>query len=280
MRKWITTSVILIGLLTTGCSSTSDTTTSETTSEFEDEFNEIEDENENESSVLHSQGVSCASCHGAGSEESFTSGATVFTTLDAANSDASKYATGYTIRLLLENTDATINYIAGLGSANSYTNASAGTINSYTAQVVDTSGNVVNASAANSHDLTRLDCNRCHSAIGSDGAPGRILAETTTTTTEPTVSASASFSTDVMPVLEMQCQSCHGTSGDFTVTTVDATYLNLTSNSFLNTAVPDDSLLLQKGSGSTFHGGGTVISTASSEYLTIQQWIMQGASNN
>ena len=271
MKKWITTSVILIGLLS-GCSTTSDSTTSEITSESE---NEIEDDNENESSVLHSQGVSCATCHGAGSEESFTSGATIFTTLDAANSDTSKYATGYTIRLLLENIGSTVNYIAGRGSANSYTNASAGTINSYTAQVVDASGNVVNASAANTHDLTRLDCNRCHSAVGSDGAPGRIV----TTTTTPTVSASASFSADVMPILEMKCQGCHGNEGDFTVTTTDATYTNLTSNNFLDTDVADNSRLLRKGSGS-FHGGGTIISTTSTEYLTIQEWIMQGASNN
>jgi len=257
MKKMMAASLILVGLMT-GCDSTDGTS--------EDDDN----------TVIHSQGVSCATCHSAGSEESFTSGATVFTTLDAAGSDVSKYATGYTLRLYMASTGTTINYTAGRGSGNSYTRASSGSIpNSYTAQVVDSSGVVVNSSAADSHDLTRLDCNSCHSATGSNGAPGRIY--TGMTTTVPTT---VSFASDVMPVLETKCKSCHGNGGNFTITTASATYSNLTLNNFLDTTTPDNSRLLLKASGSIAHDGGMVITTTSPEYLTIQQWITQGASNN
>ena len=257
MKKVMAAGLIL-AVLMTGCDSTDGTS--------EDDDN----------TVVHSQGVSCATCHSAGSEESFTSGATVFTTLDAAGSDVSKYATGHTLRLYMASTGTTINYAAGRGSGNSYTRASSGSIpNSYTAQVLDSSGVVVNSSAADSHDLTQLDCNRCHTATGTNNAPGRIY--TGSTTTVPTT---VSFASDVMPVLENRCKSCHGNGGNFTITTVSATYSNLTLNNFLNTTTPDDSRLLLKGSGSISHDGGSVIAMTSTEYLTVQQWIAQGADNN
>jgi len=258
MKKVMLTGLILAGLMT-GCGDSTDG-------------------GDDENSLIHSQGVSCAQCHSAGSEASFTSGGTVFTSLDAANSDTAKYATGYTLRLLLANTGATVNYVAGRGSGNSYTRASAGTINSYTAQVVNSSGVVVNSSATDTHGLTRLDCNRCHTAVGANGAPGRI----TIGTTAP-VPVQVSFSADVMPILTTKCKSCHGSNGNFTVTTAAATFSNLTTNSFLDTTVAANSLLLMKGSNSNAsnpHGGGTVIATTSVEYQTIKQWITDGASNN
>ena len=258
MKKIMLASLILIGLMT-GCESTTD-------SESE----------EDENSGLHSQGISCASCHSAGSEEPFTSGATVFTTLDAANSDESKYATGYTLRLLLANTGTTVNYRAGRGSGNSYTSASAGTINSYTAQVLNSSGRVVNSSATDSHDLTRLDCNRCHTATGKNGAPGRIMVGSGATA----MPARVSFSGDVMPILEAKCKTCHGSGGNFTISTAAGTYSNITVNSFLDTATPSNSRLLKKSRGTIDHDGGSVIPTTSLEYQTIVQWITEGASSN
>ena len=264
MKKVMAASLLIVGLMT-GCDSTTD-------SESE----------ENENSVLHSQGVSCATCHSAGSEESFTSGATVFTTLDAANSDTSKYATGYGLRLLLAGGSA-VTYSSGRGIGNFYTRTSTGTFNDYTAQVVDSSGVVVNSSNTDSHDLNRLDCNSCHTAAGTGGAPGRIHVGITTTPTTPTIPASASLSTDVMPILEAKCKSCHGSTSRRTfkvMATATDTLTNLTTNSLLDLVTASNSRLLQKGSDTVSHDGGRVIATTSVEYQTIEQWIAAGASNN
>ncbi len=78
------------------------------------------------------------------------------------------------MRLVLENTGEIVRYYAGRGTGNSSTSYPAGTINSFTAQVVDDQGVVVNSSLKDSHDVTRLDCNVCHTKGGRDGAPGRI----------------------------------------------------------------------------------------------------------
>lgn len=243
---------------------------------------DIESTNDYVSEESHNQGAQCLTCHGIGgseaSEDLFTSGATVYTTIDGVASD--KYASNYTVRLVLENTSTQINYRAGYGTGNSNTNYS-NSINYYSAQVVDGSGNVVNSSLVNSHDAGRLDCNTCHTAAGTDGAPGRITsydyyainsaADNNTTT--------RFFSTNVMPILDAKCKSCHGTDGDFTITNTSSTYNNINTYSFVDTANVNSSLLLTKGSGSN-HPGGTIISTTSTDYVTIKDWITQGALNN
>ena len=232
-------------------------------------------ENDSENTYLHNQGKSCASCHsiGGSNEEQFASGATIFTAIDAADLDTSKVSTTHTLRLVLENNASIVNYYAnsegGSGNVQFY-NGSA--INKFTAQVLDSNGNVVNTSATDSHDNTRLDCNSCHSASGANGAPGRIITSTNTTNitiTPPT--GTPTFTANVLPILDTNCKSCHGSSGAFSITTSATPYDGVTP--FVNTT------LLSKASG-TNHGGGTILPSTSTEYATIRDWITAGALND
>jgi hypothetical protein len=124
-------------------------------------------------SSLHNQGKSCLSCHGSTtvSDYRFTSGGTVFTTIDAADDNTSAYATGYLIQLTMSSGGEVITYLPRLGCGNSHTLTSIDT--SFTAQVVDENGTVVNWSGTD-HGIGRLDCNSCHTAEGTRGALGRI----------------------------------------------------------------------------------------------------------
>ena len=103
-------------------------------------------------------------------------------------------------------------------------------------------------------------------------------------------SQTVSFSKNVYPILKNNCQSCHGASsgsgnlriGNDAITT----YNNLMNTSpsiggsFIDTANPSTSLLLQKATNSTTHGGGKIFAINSQEYQTILKWIQQGANNN
>jgi len=121
-----------------------------------------------ENQTTHNQGRNCLECH------SFTSGGTIFTTIDAANKDSSLAAEGYGVQLLLD--DGTlIKYAQGNGLGNKLYKGDASTINFFTPQITDAQGNVVNQSSLNSHDAGRLACNRCHTQEGLNGAPGRIV---------------------------------------------------------------------------------------------------------
>jgi len=314
--------------------------------EYEVEYGDLNYEDEG-SDFNHNQGIACATCHSSsstafapsrseayesedsenegsesegsesegseGGENSFTSGATIFTTLNASNNDASKAANNYTLRLLLES-GATEGYRIGRGTGNVNGTFNAGIAN-YTAQVLDAQGNVVNTSATNSHNASRFDCNSCHTSAGTSGAPGRIvsfkyapvitLPETNTTTpdtnttvpadtntttpdTNTTVPADTntttpvvlkSFANDVEPILNAKCKSCHGGSGNFSITTSTTPYAGVTP--FVNTTSATTSALLQKGSGSVGHGGGDQLGgTTSTSYITIRDWISEGALNN
>lgn len=124
---------------------------------------------------LHNQGKSCLSCHGSSTnaDYTFTSGGTVFTTLHAVDDNISAYATGYLIQLVMQTSGEVVTYMPRLGCANSHTLTSIDT--SFTAQVVDANGTVVNSSYVNSHGIGKVDCNGCHTAAGKSGAPGRIV---------------------------------------------------------------------------------------------------------
>jgi len=125
-------------------------------------------ENEGEdSNGGHHQGRMCSECHSSG-EHSFTSGVTIFTVLHAKNTDSASYAKNYTIQL----GDSEV-YSQGRGEGNAHLFHN--DLQKFTAKVIDSNGNIVNSSATNSHDSTRLDCNRCHTQSGSNGAPGRIV---------------------------------------------------------------------------------------------------------
>lgn len=110
---------------------------------------------------------------------------------------------------------------------------------------------------------------------GDDGTGGG----TDTPTTPPPVTSTAStFGSDVMPVLVTKCQSCHGSNGNFTVTTASSTYANIVA--LKGSAAAGGQYLLDKGSNTAGHGGGEVIATSSAEYATIKSWVDAGAANN
>jgi hypothetical protein len=83
-----------------------------------------------------------------------------------------------------------------------------------------------------------------------------------------------------MPILTASCKTCHGSSGNFSVTTASATYANIQAFGGINTGTPTSSSLLLKGSGQVSHGGGSPISSTSTGYATIRDWIAAGANNN
>ena len=123
---------------------------------------------------------------------------------------------------------------------------------------------------------------RGENTTGNEGSqpvePNNGTGGGTIATPPPTTSASKTFGADVMPVLVAKCKSCHGSNGHFTITTASATYANITA--LKNSAVLGGQYLLDKGSNSLDHSGGTVISTTSSEYATIDFWVNSGAENN
>ncbi|QOP42521.1 hypothetical protein FJR45_00535 [Sulfurimonas sediminis] len=285
--------------------------------DYELEHGDVDYEDEGED-AQHYQGQSCAQCHSTtgavalnednednenneAGENAFSSGATVYTLLHGENANASQAASGYSLRLVLQS-GIIESYRLARGTGNVYANVNAG-LGNYTVEVLDRAGNVVNRSATNSHNDSRLDCNSCHSLNGANGAPGRIVsfmyqapvtADTnntavplpvdtnttvivdTNTTTSPL--PTISFANDVLPILNNNCASCHGNSGNFSITNSTTPYAGVTP--FVDTANPTNSSLLQKGSGSTGHGGGIIINIDSVEYTTVRDWIAAGALDN
>ena len=217
----------------------------------------------NDEGGSHNEGRNCLACH------NFASAGTVFTTLNAA--DNTPGAAGYRIKL----SDGTVYGSArGTGNSRAYTFPSG----KFTAQVIDPNGNVVNSSMEMSHDGSRRACNSCHSATGNNGAPGRItsanLSSSTSVPSTPAVNNCVSFSSNIMPILEAKCKSCHGSNGNFMVTTANATHANISALS------GGAQYLLDKASNTVGHGGGSVIPVSSPEYTTMKAWITEGASNN
>lgn len=289
MKTKIAISLLAL-LMMTGCTPNG---TDGSESDSEHSSSEHDDDHEDGGSTAsgpvshHNQGRACLDCHGPGGEERFRSGATVYTAIDGSASN--EYAFGYKIRLVLDNTQS-INYSAGRGTGNSRTSDSRLTSSyTFTAQVVDSSGSVVNTSAVNSHDYTRVDCNGCHTSSGNSGAPGRIVSysytggnsggtagETTGGITVGTTTATNTFAETVMPLLVTYCQGCHGNNGNFSVTTPALTYDNIMVNNFADVVNVDLSPLLTKASGNS-HGGGTILPVDGSVYLSLRNWIAQGA---
>jgi len=247
----------------------------------------IDDDDGDDGSVYHNPGSSCASCHselGNKAEgKSFRSGVTVYTTLSSSTP-----VDGYLVRLLMDDGNS-VDYKVGRGRGNAnsglYDTALDGySSNSYTVQLLNSSGTVVKSSGLNTHDSARLDCNSCHRAVGLNNAPGEVTPETVAVVTPPPPPATGplSFATDVMPVLENDCKSCHGSSGSFTITTASTTYSNITAltNGGVDTTTPENSYLLQKSNGQLGHGGGTKWAITDASYITVKTWITEGALNN
>ncbi|MCF6244909.1 MAG: hypothetical protein L3J43_07710 [Sulfurovum sp.] len=102
-----------------------------------------------------------------------------------------------------------------------------------------------------------------------DYTPSGGMPTPTPTSTMPTAKM---FSADVMPILNSNCKSCHGSAGNFTVTTAGATYTNTMALS------GGAQYMLEKGNGMQSHGAGDKLNDT--EYATIQSWIDTGAMNN
>jgi len=215
----------------------------------------------------HNEGRDCLACH------SFASAGTVFTSLNAA--DNTPGAAGYRIKL-----STGIVYASARGTGNSRTSSFPSS--NFTAQVIDPNGNIVNSSANMSHDASRRACNSCHSSSGNSGAPGRItsakLSSSTPTPVGSIASICVSFNKNVLPILQTKCKNCHGSNGNFTITTANATFANISA--LKGNAQVGGTYLLDKGSNTLGHGGGNIIPTSSAEYTTIKAWITEGALNN
>ena len=96
---------------------------------------------------------------------------------------------------------------------------------------------------------------------------------------------------DVMPILTSNCVTCHGiiplkptttTVNRFSIDSNSSanTYVNITSNNFVDINNTPISILLKKATNSTPHYGGMKIQLNSAQYNTIFSWIKDGANNN
>ncbi|MCB0326647.1 MAG: hypothetical protein KDD52_03425 [Bdellovibrionales bacterium] len=100
-----------------------------------------------------------------------------------------------------------------------------------------------------------------------------------------------SFSSEVLDVFSANCTtSCHSggaPAGALSLLAADssitAVYTNLQSGAYLDTTDPDQSTLLLQASNADSgdpHGGGESISSGSSEYALLKNWMLQGAFND
>jgi len=89
-----------------------------------------------------------------------------------------------------------------------------------------------------------------------------------------------SFVSDVMPIFAGNCQTCHSASTNRTFKIGDAayTYNNIITNSLIDTASPDSSLILLKGNAEIGHNGGDKLSDDNSKI--VRDWIVEGGLNN
>jgi hypothetical protein len=95
----------------------------------------------------------------------------------------------------------------------------------------------------------------------------------------PPATATVKFSTDVHPLLQSKCGTCHGDAGTlpkFGSADVATSYAAVKAD--VDTANPAASKLLVKGLGGASHGGGAPLTTADAQ--KIQQWITECAQNN
>ncbi len=87
--------------------------------------------------------------------------------------------------------------------------------------------------------------------------------------------------TDVYSVLKTACLSCHGSSGVFTLGTSasalsESEAYNNIANFIDTSSSAENSILLQKASGGLSHGGSTVFTSSSSDYILVAAWIDAG----
>ena len=90
------------------------------------------------------------------------------------------------------------------------------------------------------------------------------------------------FATDVMPIFNDKCKSCHPITSNriFKVGTASETFKGLIDNKLIDKITAINSKILQKNDGTLSHDGGQKLPKTSIEYITIKAWIMAGAKND
>ena len=150
-----------------------------------------------------------------------------------------------------------VGLLVGCGSSD---NSEANEANEATEQIQEANEN-------NIHEQTEIEEN-----TNTSDQPIETPPPTVTTTN------AKMFTADVMPILNTKCKSCHGSNGDFMITTPNDTYANISD---LKASVTEaGKYLYDKGSNTVGHGGGEAIATTSAEYATIKSWVDAGADFN
>ncbi len=90
------------------------------------------------------------------------------------------------------------------------------------------------------------------------------------------ISDNVSFSTDIQPIFESKCVSCH--TGRDPVLNSGSSYNSLTTGNYLNTGSPSTSPFYVKLSTDQHPSAGGTFSP--SELTLLLAWIQQGANNN
>jgi len=122
------------------------------------------------SSSSHHQGQACLNCHGKDVQNSapiLSTAGTIYT-LKTAIDGIDDIASGHNMQFLMSDA-STISFRKGKGDGN-INLKNLDKSGKFTAQVLDTDGNIVNQSNTDSHDTaTHLNCNSCHTATSTQG---------------------------------------------------------------------------------------------------------------
>jgi hypothetical protein len=98
------------------------------------------------------------------------------------------------------------------------------------------------------------------------------------------INREVSYSSEVYPILNAGCSSCHTAGGlagsTRMVLTGDAGADHADLLPLVDVNDPAASLLLQKGTGEAPHGGAALLHEGTTDYNLIKAWILQGADNN
>lgn len=108
----------------------------------------------------------------------------------------------------------------------------------------------------------------------------------TVTSGQEATETTYTFQRDIYPILHARCRKCHGSNGNYSVTTPEETYDLLLHtpprastgyDAFIVPGDPQHSLLFQKAQNIELHGGGEQIAPGSDAAKMLRAWILRGA---